>query len=246
MNTLQYLKSHDELFSAFSEKGIVLLKQVGTKDEFLTLTSKLGLPFHHHDADEKGVTVLKPDFSKKGASGADGFSQKALELHTDRSTIGTPPAIIAMLYHSNTGDGGDALYVDGNELYEKLRIEHRDVWNWATSQHAVQFNDGKSSYLGSIFEIMPNGQLRLRFRADDFGFFPNTRQPELQIFLKCIHSLEYVFRPKNGDVVIMDNWRWLHGRTTYRGEREVWRILIEEPLANCGLVTRSEEQRLVA
>jgi alpha-ketoglutarate-dependent taurine dioxygenase len=200
------------------------------------ILKQFGNLFPHPDADSNGITKLKTDASRVGKSGATGFTQDGLELHTDRSNVTNPPEIVSMLYAKNTGSGGDFLYADGQELYCLLRNEFPTVFRWALSPEAVQYNDGISSYSGPIFCAGDPGKMRVRLRVDDFGYYAMTHNPDLQIFLKCAHKLTRIYRPNNYDLVIMDNTRWLHGRTKFEGSREVWRVLLQDVKTSCGFM----------
>jgi alpha-ketoglutarate-dependent taurine dioxygenase len=225
----------------FRLNGFAFVQGVEHRDLFIQLLSSFGEIFRHPDAAPDGVTELKPDAQKAQNLGAAGFNRHKLELHTDRSNIKHPPQIIAMLYRKNTGIGDDAIFVDGAELYRLLRENHPATFRWARSANAVAFNDGRSEYSGPIFDDANDKTVRLRFRADDFGFFPLPHFPELQTFLRCAHSLAKVHRPADNDVVILDNTRWLHGRTQYEGSREVWRILVDQSRFQCGFCMQDRQ-----
>lgn len=228
-----------EITSKLSVTGFAALQGVSDRERFLEVCNEIGTPFVHPDSSQDAITVLKYDKLKADAIGKSGFSTQHLELHTDRSTEQKPPSYIAMLYKSNSGSGGDALYVDGHDLYEELEQNSPAVLDWCLSPNAVEYNDGKLMYKGAIFNQLPNGKYQMRFRVDGCGFYNFSSMPYLNILLSTANKLAKIFRPKDNDMVIMDNYRWLHGRTKFSGNREVWRLLLNaNNESNCGFSRR--------
>lgn len=220
--------------SSYEKTGFALVPNISDRSDFKKLLEPFGRVFKHPDAAHDGITVLTDQTSRAEGAGSGGFSQASLELHTDRANLINPPQIIAMLYKENSGSGGDALYVEGSLLYETLRAEHPKTFSWAINSHAAHYNDGHSNYRGPIFQTSSDGVVNLRFRADDFGYYSIKHSLEVQNFLAVAHGVSKVYRPVDHDVVILDNTRYLHGRTRFNGSREVWRVLLEDVKLRCG------------
>ena len=216
----------DEVLPMLAKHGICVVSGVHTHDEFLSTCATLGTVFVHRDSDPSGVTVITTRSDLGGRAGYNAFSTQMLELHTDRSTEPVPPNVLAMLYAVNSGAGGELLCVDGRLLETALKEEYPHVYKWAREPRKLFYDDGSTSYEGPIFRDEPDGTTSIRFRADDNGFYPRSAWPNLELFLKVAHSLSLVVRPQKGDMVAIHNGWWLHGRTKYVGQRQLWRMLL--------------------
>ncbi|MDL1912998.1 MAG: hypothetical protein FDW93_00505 [Bergeyella sp.] len=88
------------------------------------------------------------------------------------------------------------------------------------------FRDLNSTYIGNIFNKDDrNESYFLRFRNDKFGYFNTELNDLLHVFYELIEKYKIVFKMKKNQGYIINNGRFLHGRTEFIGFREMWRIL---------------------
>lgn len=94
------------------------------------------------------------------------------------------------------------------------------------------FKDTEHTYVGPMYESVAENRLALRFRCDSGGYFSAELANKLPLFLEVArrHTLQCLL--KKGEGVLLNNHRWLHGRTTFTGSRVVWRVLINRPSLN--------------
>ncbi|MRG29741.1 TauD/TfdA family dioxygenase [Laceyella tengchongensis] len=83
------------------------------------------------------------------------------------------------------------------------------------------------SFIGSVFEKIDGGKIRLRFRADDLGYFSTQTALNLRKVLMEMDKFMFSIKLKKNQGYIINNGRWLHGRTEFLGSRKMMRILVE-------------------
>jgi len=160
-----------------------------------------------------------------------GYTDAAIELHTDQPFLDQPPRY-QLLQGIRTADaGGDSIVADGRAAFAYLRALDREAADrilatpvrFHRKQRAfereviapiVTFTNGRfqirSSYFTTAPYRLPFEEMEAWYRAHD-RFVRITRDPR--------HH--YQFRLGAGDVLIYDNHRMLHGRTAFRGPRWV-------------------------
>ncbi|OQS03619.1 trimethyllysine dioxygenase [Thraustotheca clavata] len=158
----------------------------------------------------------------------------ALPGHTDCTYLYTPPGlqIFNCVQQSHAGDpnGGSSRYVDGFHVAEWLRAKAPDAYDFfcrtklpfycidddtllATMEPII-----KLDYRGNIESFRLNDGDRsvlthLSFE-DTFAFYKHHK-----VLWQAINELEIVHKLHEGDMMIVDNQRVLHGRHAFIGER---------------------------
>jgi hypothetical protein len=117
-----------------------------------------------------------------------------------------------------------SLLVDGKLLHDVLAAEDEQTLQVLSRPRSALFG-GAGGYLGAIFECTAEGRVAMRLRVDELGqFSPEVTQviPRL-ITLAEKHLLVLPLRAGQG--YILNNSRWLHGRTRFSGRRTMLRVL---------------------
>lgn len=210
--------------------GIIFYRGGTDRAEILALVRQLGTIFVHRDAEMDGITQLHCRMDVKDRAGYLGFSAHALPLHTDSSSERHPPNILLTQCIRPAPDGGAALFVDGQLLFHHLQCEYPDVLAAFSADASMIFGgSGRQCYPGAMFTRAPDGRVVVRFRMDQCGYFSAPLTPHFQRLCCAFDALTVEVPIGAGEGYIVQNGWWLHGRTAYRGAREVYRILAHTP-----------------
>lgn len=195
-------------------------------DSLLRVASGVGRVVGHRDADARGITSIaaKPVESRGGYGG---FSRQDLPVHTDRSGTADPPTLLLMLCHYASPDGGDSTFVDGAELYSTLATTHPDLLLALEASDCATFGGADEPHVTSVFPDLGEDHIGVRFRCDDLASFSPSLSAQLPQLLDLMRELTFGFRLEGGQGYALQNWRWLHGRTGFAGDREAYRALVE-------------------
>lgn len=178
------------------------------------------------------------DFTADLASQDTAYTNIALEAHTDNTYFSDPAGLQAFHLLSHTdGSGGASLLVDGFKVAADLREADPEAYNLLSTVnvHAhASGNEGISimPYRGfPVFEHDPaTGELlRVRWNSSDRAsvempieevgaWYAAARK--LDALLKSAEN-EYWEQLTPGRVVVFDNWRVLHGRSSFTGKRRI-------------------------
>lgn len=198
--------------------GLVLISEA-TADSLRRFVFGLGDPVDHpHDRDP-GVTVIRPLSGSSAEDGTLGFSRQPLALHTDRSLAERPPSLLASIVTQPADDGGDSLFLDGARLLSQL------IGKFGRRRIRSLRLRARSGLSYPIFE--EDGQLfRMRFRSDALAR-PGGDQESGVIIDHLDNLLAHPTRVilGAGDGYILHNYRLLHGRLGFTGNRSVMRFL---------------------
>lgn len=205
--------------------GFATFDQIKSEDDFLELARLLGRVQQHRDSDERGITRIV-DTGHKG-QGFSGLTNKGLYPHTDRSSLKTPPTLVATYCEMPANSGGESILSDGERVYNYLKECFPDALEQLQLLESAVFLGGKRPLLSSIFTRGDNDRIIMRFRYDSFGFYSSDIIPFFPIFLQTIDAFKFSFLLNKGQGYVVQNGRWLHGRTAFSGKRVVCRVLIE-------------------
>jgi alpha-ketoglutarate-dependent taurine dioxygenase len=201
--------------------GIALLTDVPGPAELLTLADALGTVVPHADSRADGVTVIEDRGATSSAMG--GFSRRGLSPHTDRSGIDFPPGLVLTACGREPDSGGEALFVDGQAVYEDLGATDPAALEALGSPRSVLFG-GADGHLGSVFSTH-HRMVAMRLRLDNLARFAPTVAPHLPAFQAAIerHTVTVLLPARDGYVI--NNHRWLHGRHSFQGHRVIYRVI---------------------
>lgn len=147
--------------------------------------------------------------------------------HTDGTYSHDAPGLLGLHCHVYEAEGGDNVFVDSHAVAERLTATSREVLS-TVDIPGRYIGDGSSlmakrpvlRHEGSrLVQVSYNHHDRAPFVLPEplmsevyaalFEFDALLNSPELQLDLAM----------RRGDMVIFDNWRLLHGRRAFEGER---------------------------
>lgn len=201
--------------------GIALLTDVPGPAELLTLANALGTVVPHRDSRPDGVTVIEDRGATSGAMA--GFSRRSLSPHTDRSSIEFPPGLVLTACGSEPTSGGESLLADGQEIYEDLAAANPAALEALCTPRSVLFG-GADGHLGSVFSSH-GGAVAVRLRLDNLARFAPTITPHLPALRATIYRRTVILPLPARYGYMINNHRWLHGRSSFQGNRVIYRVL---------------------
>lgn len=212
---------------SLADEGIAFLKGLANEEDALELARSLGSIFPHRDSEPSGLTRIVCHAAIAGQPGFKGFSADALFPHTDQSCLEEPSLFLLQVCCQQAGTGGSSVLVDGRELYRSLSRSFPELLGYLSSPRATLFSDSRNSHCGQIFETMEDGGIGVRFRYDSCAFFSPQVAPHVGYLLKLIEQHVHRLDLRPGHAYIINNRWWLHGRESFLGDREMWRILLK-------------------
>ncbi|KAK9446633.1 uncharacterized protein V1518DRAFT_423636 [Limtongia smithiae] len=182
------------------------------------------------------------DFTSDLAKADTAYTDLALRVHTDGTYFTDPPGLqlLHCLHHS--GAGGESLLVDGFKAARVLRDEAPEHYKTLSRIRIPAHAAGNEDVC-----IMPSLARPVLNHADDTGELMQVRwnnddrstmdrwggaDPDVDVvsFYDAIRAwneilsrpeMVYTFKLRPGRPVIFDNWRVLHGRTAFDGQRRL-------------------------
>jgi alpha-ketoglutarate-dependent taurine dioxygenase len=220
----------ERLARELSTVGAVVLNGIERAEQLLELMRPLGSIEPHRDSRPDGLTHIQADatqLSRAVASSAGhlGFRQDGLFPHTDRSGLPRPPDLLAFWIETQSRVGGSALFVDGYELFERLSQTAPEDLQCLMSPGSAVFKSEGGLIESSIFSI-DEGRLRVRFRFDNMVYLSPAAAKAVDKLVAAVGELTLCERLRSGQGYVVDNTRWLHGRTHFIGARSAYRLLL--------------------
>ena len=176
------------------------------------------------------------------------YTPRELRPHTDATYSHDAPGLQMLLCCHYDAEGGESILVDGLAIFNVLKEENADLLR------ALQSVEVPGQYLGDgwhlkasrpVFRCDPvTGELRqVSFNNYDRAPFRLTDE-EMRRFYDGLGAFDamandparqwrYLLKP--GEMMIFDNWRVLHGRGAFTGQRE---------MAGCYVSRENFESRL--
>ncbi|MGI8313182.1 TauD/TfdA family dioxygenase [Saccharopolyspora hattusasensis] len=227
-----------ELVATLAADGFVLIEGVHDQARLLALARSLGAITPHRDSTTDGVTTIA-NLGKVGhQAGFAGFSTDALNPHTDRSGVATPPALLLMACGQPAASGGECIAIDGKAVYADLAETEPEALHALSQPRSAMFG-GACGHLGAIFERSADGLVAVRLRFDELAQFAPDVTHWLAALRASIDRHTITFGLESGHGYILNNCRWLHGRHAFTGQRRMHRINAE-PLPHLGIPTGFE------
>lgn len=196
-----------------------------------TLACSLGAIRSHRDSAPDGATRIRPRQNEISAGAA--FTREALPPHTDGSSV-RQPADLVVNECIRAGSGGEVLLVDGQLLFRVLAEAGGDV---IRRLEMPLYTFGEAQLKAAVFSCHPTRGTRvIRYRNDGLLTPLNRAAHQALRVLEAHIRMCTQTRPmKAGEAYIVDNTRFLHGRTRFSGEREVVRFLVDTPSLKLGI-----------
>ncbi|MET8540234.1 TauD/TfdA family dioxygenase [Kitasatospora sp. NPDC004799] len=209
------------------EHGMLRLARLGGRDDVLLAASRLmSSLWKHRDADPDSLTVIRDTGRHDGRPGFAGLGREALALHTECAQHPIPPRLLLLACARAGNTGGESLLVDGQAVLADLAVHHPAAIEALSAERAAYFG-GSSGLFAPVFRQLPGERWQLRLRQDDLARFSPDAEVHLPALRQAIDRNTRQVRLAPGQGVVLDNHRFLHGRTAFSGERLILRALGE-------------------
>ena len=146
-----------------------------------------------------------------------------LFFHTDRSGWDLPPRLLLTTLKVQCQTGGESLLVDGYKVIDSIRVHDSFLYKLLTSSKHSSFkaDDG-------IFRPRPIYDEKtgiFRFRFDDDIQLSASLVDRFADLRQLVYKHAHAIALQPGQSYLVDNHRFLHGRTSFTGPRELLRVL---------------------
>ena len=192
------------------------------------------------------------------------YTPLPLGAHTDTTYYGQSAGL--QLFHclKQSETGGESLLVDGYRAAQILRTEHLDSYRILSRTPVPSHSAGDPNYFFQVtskpvlcHDLVGTGELiQVRWNNDDrsaMNEFPHEHG--VDGFYEAIRRWDEILRRKDseywfqlvpGRAVIFDNWRVLHGRNSFVGERRLCGAYISrDAFKSRFLTTNVEREKLL-
>ena len=161
------------------------------------------------------------------------YTQDELRPHTDSTYSNDAPGLQLLLCCHYKASGGESIMVDGFKIAEKIKNEKKEIYDLLTNVEVTgqYVGDGvsleakrpifKLNSYKELIQVSFNNYDRAPFRMNEYKtkkFYEAIREFDL-----IANDREYQWRRvlKPGDLLIFNNWRILHGRGSFKGDRKM-------------------------
>ena len=218
------LPEKEEMYNAlisFYKYGFVIFKNVPTKDNFLiNFANSIG-SIRRTNFGEFFNVKSKPNPNDLA------YTSLALAPHTDNPYRNPVPCIQILHCIENNVQGGLSTLVDGFTVTEKLKKDFPKYYK-ILSEVKVRFQFVDQSVVledwAEMIRIDENGEFKqVRFSPrldfvplldlDKLELYYNARKKISELYNSDKYRIQFKLSP--GDLLMMDNYRLLHGRTAY-------------------------------
>ncbi|KAI9039362.1 putative haloacid dehalogenase-like hydrolase [Aspergillus affinis] len=153
-----------------------------------------------------------------------GYSSEELFFHTDRSGWQNPPGILMSTLKSRSETGGESLLADSHRILEIIKEEDEELYRLVTNaKHTSFYSDDGVFVPRAIFDT--EDQI-FRFRFDDNIQLSASMVSGFARLQEIIYKNALVVCLQPGQGYILNNHRFLHGRASFSGSRELLRVLV--------------------
>ena len=205
----------------FYKFGFVIFKDVPTKDNFIkNFANSIG-SIRRTNFGEFFNVKSKPNPNDLA------YTSLALAPHTDNPYRNPVPCIQMLHCIENEVNGGLSTLVDGYTVTEKLKKDFRDYYNILT-EVKVRFQFIDQSVIledwAEMIQLNEKGEFKQVRFSPRLDFVPLMEKNKLELFYSARKKISELynsdqyrveFKLNPGDLLMMDNYRLLHGRTSY-------------------------------
>jgi len=173
---------------------------------------------------EMGVIESKSDSHADSA-----WTMEELGPHTDGTYMETAPGLQALHCLELDCTGGESMLVDGFKVAERLTLEAPDYYELLSRvEIPYRYVDATRHYETKNRVLRHDGArlVQVQYNCYDRGpFLPECSCDHFYRALACFHrlasdpDLTWEFQLREGDALIFDNWRLLHGRRAFQGRK---------------------------
>ena len=226
-NLFDSKEMHDLLIS-FYQFGFVIIKNVPTYDNFIVKFANSIGSVRRTNFGEHFNVKSKPDPNDLA------YTSLALAPHTDNPYRNPVPCIQLLHCVESKVHGGLSTLVDGLTVTEDLKSNHPEFYKILT-EIKVKFKfidkDVVLENWSPLIELNDDKKFKQVRFSPRLDFVPILDKDKLDLYYKARNKLSEMynsdkykieFKLSDKDLIMMDNYRLLHGRTAYQtseGER---------------------------
>ena len=174
------------------------------------------------------------------------YTSHSLSAHTDNPYRKPIPGIQLLHCIRNDSEGGYSTLTDGFAVAEYLRKKHKHFFKILSSvriRFSYTSDDTILENWGETIDLNKDNSLKRVRLSPRLDYVPILKKGQLSLFYKArsffirlCNSSKFMikFKLDQGDLMIMDNYRTLHGRTSFRmdkGERHLQGCYIDHDSA---------------
>ncbi|MGK5543539.1 TauD/TfdA family dioxygenase [Streptomyces sp. URMC 127] len=146
-----------------------------------------------------------------------------VDLHTCGATLRWSPRLVLLACAQKARTGGEVLLADGRALNVDLLRSRPDAAQALSLPRAAYFGSGTQAFFAPVFKIRAGRLSAVRLRQDGFLRWPEHTQPYVPVLRSLLARHQQAISLRSGEAVLLDNARWLHGRTGFTGNRLFYR-----------------------
>lgn len=201
------------------------------------------------------------DFTSDLSHGDTAYTDIALNPHTDTTYFTDPIGLqLFHLLQPATQSGGESLFIDGFHCAKVLeKVDPHAFHTLSTTpipSHSVGSSDAiikpaqQSGYPIINLDNITGELLQIRYNNDDRSVLNNLSPEQVEDFYRALKVWNRILDDdrnqfwlplQKGRVVLFDNWRILHGRSSFKGKRRLCGAYINHDDYMSRLLTLTEK-----
>jgi hypothetical protein len=204
--------------------GLVTFDGLDSRNAVLNAASRFLHLVAHRDSDPDGLTVIRDTGRHAHHAGFGGLGCGGLAPHTDRSSLPSPPRLVLFVCARPAEEGGRCLLTDGRAVHADLQANQPGAVAALAEQQAAFFGSGDGVF-APLFGWSPDDRISIRLRQDSLVRWHPLARPYIPHLRTTITRHQQPLELDAGEGYLLDNHRWLHARTRFRGPRRCYRAL---------------------
>ena len=219
-NFFEEIEMYNALIN-FYQYGFVIIKKVPTKNNFIVNFANSIGSIRRTNFGEFFDVKSKPNPNDLA------YTSLSLAPHTDNPYRNPVPCIQMLHCIENEVNGGLSTLVDGYTVTQKLKKDFKEFYK-VLSEIKVRFQFIDQNVIledwAEMIKLDENGEFKQVRFSPRLDFVPLIDKEKLEIYYSArkkiselynSHLYRIEFKLSPGDLLMMDNYRLLHGRTSY-------------------------------
>ncbi|MCC3762595.1 TauD/TfdA family dioxygenase [Glycomyces sp. TRM65418] len=209
--------------TALRTHGIATVEGIVDRDDLTTAAAAHMRTRTHRDAELDSITDIRPDTRLQAQAAGIGFSREGVAPHTEGTSLPRPPQLLFLVCARPAPRGGETILVNGDAVRRDLATTDPGALAVLSRPEAVGF--GIAGQRAPVFEETTPGSITLRYRDDDLVHLEPADRWAWERLRAAVARRQQRYMLRQGQGVLVDNMRWLHGRTGFNGERLMYRLI---------------------
>lgn len=220
----------DRIWEKIEEYGICLIRLLTyppVESVLENVVKLIGFPAGEQNDYSGSIKDINPSIQGRANSGD---TTSELGFHVDGTQDAVQPSILAFQYVRGAKFGANSRFADmAGVLSDFDEATRNEIVYTLARRDAARFSKLGDTYSGPIFSFSSTGSLMCRIRFDSVITVHDDCRNAFNLLRERFESTYYpsMFLPRDGDVVVFDNWRVMHARDEIYGEvqrhhRRVW------------------------